>query len=89
MQSHGRVLRQIRHARGKSLETIAGLAGISASHLSRLESGERALDRRSRIVALANALEVSPARSPAQRCQHRGTAPTTARSMRYGWRCWQ
>ncbi|MFL6143146.1 MAG: helix-turn-helix domain-containing protein [Labedaea sp.] len=56
----GRGLRQLRHARDKSLTVIAGLAGISASYLSRLENGERALDRRSLIVALANALEVAP-----------------------------
>ncbi|WP_106179835.1 helix-turn-helix domain-containing protein [Prauserella shujinwangii] len=56
----GRNLRAIRHARGKSLAVVAGLAGISASYLSRLESGERALDRRSLIVALANALDVAP-----------------------------
>jgi len=56
----GQTLRQIRRARGKSLATIAGLAGISTSYLSRLESGDRALDRRSLIVALANALEVAP-----------------------------
>ena len=56
----GRKLRQIRHARRKSLAVIAGRAGISISYLSRLESGERALDRRSLIIALANALEVAP-----------------------------
>lgn len=56
----GRALRRIRHARGKSLAVVAGLAGISTSYLSRLESGERALDRRSLIIALANALEVAP-----------------------------
>ena len=56
----GRTLRQIRNARGKSLKVIADRAGISAGYLSRLESGERALDRRSLIVALANALEVAP-----------------------------
>lgn len=56
----GRRLRQIRHARRKSPAVIAGRAGISVSYLSRLESGERALDRRSLIVALANALEVAP-----------------------------
>lgn len=33
----GRRLRQIRNARGKSLVVIAGLAGISKSHLSRIE----------------------------------------------------
>ncbi|SEP74448.1 Transcriptional regulator, contains XRE-family HTH domain [Lentzea xinjiangensis] len=56
----GHRLRQIRHARRKSLAVIAGLAGISTSYLSRLESGARALDRRSLIAALANALEVAP-----------------------------
>ncbi|MFC6093956.1 helix-turn-helix domain-containing protein [Saccharothrix lopnurensis] len=56
----GRRLRQIRHAQRKSLAVIAGRAGISVSYLSRLESGARALDRRSLVVALANALEVAP-----------------------------
>ncbi|MGH3620767.1 MAG: helix-turn-helix domain-containing protein, partial [Sciscionella sp.] len=56
----GRRLRRIRQARGKSLVAIAGLTGISASHLSRLEYGERALDRRSLVVALATALGVAP-----------------------------
>ena len=56
----GRRLREVRFARGKSLRVVAGLAGISPSYLSRLESGERALDRRSLIVALANALQIAP-----------------------------
>lgn len=56
----GRRVRQIRNARRKSLRVIAGLAGISAGHLSRLERGERALDSRSQTVALANALQVAP-----------------------------
>jgi transcriptional regulator with XRE-family HTH domain len=56
----GRKLRQIRQARGKSLAVVAGLAGISTGYLSRLEHGERALDRRSLIVKLAEALEVAP-----------------------------
>jgi transcriptional regulator with XRE-family HTH domain len=56
----GANLRAIRHARGKPLAVVAGLAGISVSHLSRLETGDRALDRRSLIVALAKALEVAP-----------------------------
>jgi transcriptional regulator with XRE-family HTH domain len=56
----GRTLRQIRQARGKSLAVVAGLAGISVSYLSRLEHGERALDRRSLIVRLAEALDVAP-----------------------------
>ncbi|MGH3922013.1 MAG: helix-turn-helix domain-containing protein [Gammaproteobacteria bacterium] len=58
--SIGERLRRIRRSRGKSQAVIAGLAGISTSHLSRLESGERALDRRSLIVAVANALQVAP-----------------------------
>ncbi|WP_018683259.1 helix-turn-helix domain-containing protein [Actinokineospora enzanensis] len=60
MSDIGRRLRQIRNARGKSLAVVAGLAGISPSYLSRLESGHRALDRRSLIVALARALDVAP-----------------------------
>ena len=39
---------------------IAGLAGINASHLSRIENGERALDSRSLTVSLANALQIAP-----------------------------
>jgi transcriptional regulator with XRE-family HTH domain len=56
----GGTLRKIRHARGKSLRVVAELAGISPSYLSRLESGDRALDSRSLIVALATALDVAP-----------------------------
>ncbi|MDQ3763009.1 MAG: helix-turn-helix domain-containing protein [Actinomycetota bacterium] len=53
-------LRQIRHARGKSLRVISGLAGISKSALSQMERGERPLDSLAEIVALANALQVAP-----------------------------
>lgn len=56
----GRRGRQIRQARGKSLRVIAGLAGIGASHLDRIETGQRALDSLSDIVALASALQVAP-----------------------------
>lgn len=56
----GRRVRQIRQARRKSLRVVAGLAGISKSRLSQVERGESALDRRSEIVALANALRVAP-----------------------------
>lgn len=54
----GRRLREIRYWRGKSLRVVAELAGITESHLSRLERGERPLDRRSRLEALATALQV-------------------------------
>jgi transcriptional regulator with XRE-family HTH domain len=56
----GRRLRQIRHARRKSLRVIAGLAGLSEATLSRIENGLRALDRHSEIVALADALQIAP-----------------------------
>ncbi|MGQ0774930.1 MAG: helix-turn-helix domain-containing protein [Pseudonocardiales bacterium] len=56
----GERLWQIRNARGKSLRVIGGLAGMSASTLSRIENGLRALDSRSEIAALANALGVAP-----------------------------
>ncbi|MFY9808270.1 MAG: helix-turn-helix transcriptional regulator [Pseudonocardiaceae bacterium] len=59
-QTIGRRVRQIRYARSKTLAVVAGLAGISEGHLSRIERGERALDRRSVIVALARALDVAP-----------------------------
>ena len=56
----GRRLRRIRLWRRKSQAVVAGLAGISEPYLSLLETGKRALNRRSLIVALANALEVAP-----------------------------
>ncbi|MGH3930421.1 MAG: helix-turn-helix domain-containing protein [Pseudonocardiaceae bacterium] len=56
----GQRLWQIRNARGKSLRVIGGLAGLSASSVSRIENGLRALDSRAEIVALANALGVAP-----------------------------
>lgn len=56
----GHTLRATRHARGKSLAVVAGLAGITESYLSRLERGERALDRQSLVAALASALDIAP-----------------------------
>ncbi len=56
----GRRLRRERHARRKSLQVIAGLAGMNKNTLWRIERGERALDRLSEIVALARALQISP-----------------------------
>ncbi|MBV8995278.1 MAG: helix-turn-helix domain-containing protein [Pseudonocardiales bacterium] len=59
-QTIGRRLREIRHWRGKSLQVVAELAGISGSYLSRIERGERTLDRRSILESLATALRVAP-----------------------------
>ncbi|MGQ0777756.1 MAG: helix-turn-helix domain-containing protein [Pseudonocardiales bacterium] len=56
----GEQVRRIRKIRRKSLRVIAGLAGMSASSLSRTENGLRALDSRSEIGALADALGVAP-----------------------------
>lgn len=56
----GQRVKQIRATRGLSLRTVAGLAGISPGYLSRIERGERALDSRRLIVALADALRVAP-----------------------------
>lgn len=56
----GRRLHQIRQARRKSLRVVAGLAGISASHLHRIETGQRALDSLSLITALADVLQIAP-----------------------------
>lgn len=57
----GQRIRAIRRARGLSLETTAGLAGISLAMLSYVERGQRALERRSHIDGLAYALRISPA----------------------------
>ncbi len=42
----GRRARTIRRRRGLSLDVAAGLAGISKSYLSRLETGDRQFERR-------------------------------------------
>ncbi|MGH4014349.1 MAG: helix-turn-helix domain-containing protein [Pseudonocardiaceae bacterium] len=56
----GRRVKQIRNARDKSLRVVAQLAGLSKTKLHRIETGQRALDSRSEIAALANALQVAP-----------------------------
>lgn len=55
----GARLRALRRWRGMTLDQLAGQAGLSKSFLSRAERGQRALDRRSHISALASVLEVS------------------------------
>lgn len=59
-RSIGRRVRQVRHWRGMSLKATADLAGISESYLSRIERGERQVDRRKLVEALAAALRVAP-----------------------------
>ncbi len=55
----GRRARVIRRHRGLSLDGVAGLAGMSADHLSMLERGERRFERRGQIENLANAVGCS------------------------------
>ncbi|WP_175454956.1 helix-turn-helix domain-containing protein [Actinopolyspora saharensis] len=54
----GRV-RMVRRRRGLGLETAAGLAGISKSYLSLLETGRRRVDSRALLDRIANALGCS------------------------------
>lgn len=56
----GARVRQIRNSQKKGLRVVSGLAGMSKSKLSLIERGEIALDSRSDIVALANALQIAP-----------------------------
>jgi transcriptional regulator with XRE-family HTH domain len=55
----GARLRTLRRWRGKSQVELAQLAGLSPSFVSMVENGQRPLDRRSHIAALATALKVS------------------------------
>jgi transcriptional regulator with XRE-family HTH domain len=55
----GARLRVLRRWRGMTLAQLAGQAGLTPSFLSMAERGQRALDRRSHISALAAALRVS------------------------------
>ena len=54
----GRRVREIRVRQGRSLQVVAGLAGLSAGYLSRIERGERPVERRRTLEALASALSV-------------------------------
>lgn len=56
----GTRIREIRTWRRKSLTVVAGLAGITAGYLSRIERSERPLDSRRLLFALADALQVAP-----------------------------
>lgn len=77
----GRRLREVRVWRGLSLRATAELAGLSAGYLSRIERGERPVERRSTLEALAAALRVAPseltgATTPAT--EDRETGPAVA-----------
>jgi transcriptional regulator with XRE-family HTH domain len=55
----GARLRILRRWRGMTQIEVAGLAGLSKSFVSMVETGQRPLDRRSHIAAVASALRVS------------------------------
>lgn len=60
-QAIGERARRIRKRRGLSLDVAAGLAGISRSYLSQLETGHRGFTRRGLIEDIAEAVGCSPA----------------------------
>lgn len=55
----GARLRILRRWRGMSQVELAGLADLSPSFISMVETGQRPLDRRSHIAGIASALRVS------------------------------
>ncbi|WP_250291113.1 helix-turn-helix domain-containing protein [Frankia sp. CiP1_Cm_nod1] len=55
----GSRIRSCRRYRGMSLETLAGLTGLSKGFLSMVENGQRRMDRRSHLESIAEALQVS------------------------------
>ncbi|HEV2778526.1 MAG TPA: helix-turn-helix domain-containing protein [Actinophytocola sp.] len=55
----GRRIRTIRRRRGLSLDTAAGLAGISKPYLSQIETGARRVSRRGLLEDIASALGCS------------------------------
>ena len=54
-------LRRVRRRRGLTTTALAGLAGLSPSFISMVETGQRPLRRRDHINALAAVLRVPPA----------------------------
>ncbi len=54
-------LRRLRRHRGLIQVELAGLAGLSYSYISMIERGQRTLNRRDHVNALAAALRVPPA----------------------------
>jgi len=74
--SIGRRLCEVRVWRGLSQRAAAELAGLSGSYLSMIENGQRSVDRRSTLEALATALRVAPSELTGQ--PYRPKDPMTA-----------
>lgn len=76
----GERVRRYRLMRGLTQRVCAELAGMSASMLCRIETGERSLERRAHIEALAGVLEVSPAELLGQPYQLPGRSAARAQA---------
>jgi len=59
--SIGERLAYWRQRRGKTQTVLAGLSGLSQAYISSIENGSRVVEKRSTLVALASALQVSVA----------------------------
>jgi transcriptional regulator with XRE-family HTH domain len=62
----GQRVRRLRTRQGMSLATLATLSGLSKGYLSRVENGERILDQRRSLHAVADALRVPVGRLTGQ-----------------------
>ncbi|MEW1550517.1 helix-turn-helix domain-containing protein [Streptomyces tsukubensis] len=56
----GRAVKSRRLRQGMSLRALADLSGLSVGYLSKVENGQRLLNRTSHITAVADALRVTP-----------------------------
>jgi len=74
----GTRVRSIRVRQGMSLGALAAATGLSKAHLSRIERGERSLDRRSTLQAIADALRTPVEELTGQPFTPRNQAETTA-----------
>jgi transcriptional regulator with XRE-family HTH domain len=60
VRSIGRRIKEVRAWRDMTLKIVADRAGISEGYLSRIERGERPVNRRATLEGIAAALEVAP-----------------------------
>jgi transcriptional regulator with XRE-family HTH domain len=74
----GARVRAVRVRQGMSLGALAAATGLSKAHLSRIEGGERNLDRRSTLQAIADALRVPVGELTGQPFTPRNQAENTA-----------
>jgi len=80
----GARVRAVRVRQGMSLGALAQATGLSKAHLSRIERGERSLDRRSTLQAIADALRTPVAELTGQPFTPRNRAETTAHAAALG-----